>query len=225
MPSHYLISKTSGSNLQTLLLCFICSFAFSAGALDLNNKILEFINKRFGAAATERLQQWERIANYQQSITELQKLKLVNQFFNRVEFVSDQEHWNKEDYWATPLELLATNAGDCEDFSIAKYFTLREMGVPDDKMKITYVKALDLNQAHMVLAYYPKPDSVPLILDNLINKIKPATERTDLAPVYSFNGEGLWLSKMRGQEGKRIGNADRLDSWQELLTRHYKLLK
>jgi predicted transglutaminase-like cysteine proteinase len=225
MRSHYSLSKTTIRPIKALLCLAACLFTYSAIALDLNNKVLEFIDKRFGSAATERLQQWERIANYQKSITELQKLKLVNQFFNRVKFVSDQEHWNKEDYWATPLELLATNAGDCEDFSIAKYFTLREMGVSDEKMKITYVKALELNQAHMVLAYYPEPDSVPLILDNLINKIKPATERVDLAPVYSFNGEGLWLSKMRGQEGKRIGSADRLDSWQELLTRHYKLLK
>ncbi|WP_197479414.1 transglutaminase-like cysteine peptidase, partial [Oleiphilus sp. HI0132] len=81
--------------------------------------------------------------------------------------------------WATPLEFLATNAGDCEDFSIAKYFTLREMGIPDDMIKITYVKALELNQAHMVLAYYPTPDAEPLILDNLINEIKPAGQRTD----------------------------------------------
>nr|WP_231878374.1 transglutaminase-like cysteine peptidase [Oleiphilus sp. HI0117] len=183
------------------------------------------MDQRFGQDAVSRLQQWERIANYKQNITHQQKLKLVNQFFNRVKFVSDQEQWNKEDYWATPLEFLATNAGDCEDFSIAKYFTLREMGIPDDMIKITYVKALELNQAHMVLAYYPTPDAEPLILDNLINEIKPAGQRTDLAPVYSFNGEGLWLSKIRGQEGKRIGNADKLESWVELLNRHYKLLK
>ncbi|WP_082907191.1 transglutaminase-like cysteine peptidase [Oleiphilus sp. HI0132] len=196
-----------------------------ASALDLNSKVLDFIDQRFGQDAVSRLQQWERIANYKQNITHQQKLKLVNQFFNRVKFVSDQEQWNKEDYWATPLEFLATNAGDCEDFSIAKYFTLREMGIPDDMIKITYVKALELNQAHMVLAYYPTPDAEPLILDNLINEIKPAGQRTDLAPVYSFNGEGLWLSKIRGQEGKRIGNADKLESWVELFNRHYKLLK
>jgi len=62
---------------------------------------------------------------------------------------------------------LASNGADCEDFSIAKYFALKELGVPIQRLRITYVKAVRLNQAHMVLAYYPEPDAVPLILDNL----------------------------------------------------------
>ncbi len=81
------------------------------------------------------------------------------------------------------MELLTTNGGDCEDFSIAKYLTLRAMGVPDDQLRIIYVKALELNQAHMVLAWYKTPGSDPLILDNLINDIKPASQRNDLEPV------------------------------------------
>ena len=168
---------------------------------------------------------WEKISNTQKHLDDQSKLKLVNSFFNEAKFISDIKHWGKEDYWATPLELLATNGGDCEDYSIAKYFTLREMGVPIENMKITYVKAVKLNQAHMVLAYYEKPDAEPLILDNLIDEIKPASIRTDLVPVYSFNGEGLWLSKLRGQNGKRIGNADKLKSWQDLLTRHHSLME
>jgi len=199
--------------------------SFSAISLELNNEIISFIQKRFGSPAVERLQQWERLANLKTKTTDKQKLNLVNSFFNQAEFVSDIEHWGKEDYWATPLELLATNAGDCEDYSIAKYFTLREMGVPEEKMKITYVKALKLNQAHMVLAYYPTPNAEPLILDNLINKIRLSSQRPDLAPVYSFNGEGLWLSKLRGQEGKRIGDSGKLKNWRDLVTRYNRLLK
>ena len=205
-------------------LIFVFAAIGSASGLELNNSIINFIDDRFGPAAVKRIQQWEKISNYSKPISNEQKLKLVNAFFNKVRFLSDQEHWNKEDYWATPLELLATNAGDCEDFSIAKYFTLRDLGVPDEMMKITYVKALKLNQAHMVLAYYPSPDAEPLILDNLINEIKPASQRQDLAPVYSFNGEGLWLSKIRGQLGKRLGNSDKLDNWVELMKRHHNLL-
>jgi predicted transglutaminase-like cysteine proteinase len=138
----------------------------------------------------------------------------VNSFFNQLRFVSDIEHWGKEDYWATPMELLTTNAGDCEDFSIAKYQTLRSMGVPDEQLRIVYVKALELNQAHMVLAWYPRRDADPLILDNLINDIKLASQRSDLEFVYSFNGSGLWFSKA-GQE-KRIGEAEKLSRWHEL---------
>jgi len=209
---------------SSLMACLFVS-AFTVVALELNDDLIRFIEKRFGAQATQRLRQWEKIANLKTNLDISEKLSLVNRFFNRAEFVSDIKHWGKEDYWASPVELLATNAGDCEDYSIAKYFTLREMGVPIEKMKITYVKALKLNQAHMVLAFYPEPGAEPLVLDNLINEIKPASERDDLVPVYSFNGEGLWLSKLRGQEGKRIGDAKKLESWQELLDRHRTLMK
>lgn len=148
----------------------------------------------------------------------LPRLQLVNSFFNRLRFVTDMQHWGEEDYWATPVELLVTNGGDCEDFSIAKYLTLKAMGVPDEQLRIVYVKALELNQAHMVLAWYPEPDADPLILDNLINDIRPASERTDLEPVYSFNGEGLWLNQSSGRHQK-IGEARKLSRWQELRQR------
>jgi len=95
------------------------------------------------------------------------------------------------------LEFLATGAGDCEDFAIAKYFTLLELGVDESKMRITYVKSLRRNQPHMVLTFFASPKSVPEVLDNLIPEIKPATQRSDLLPVYSFNGTGLWTAKAR----------------------------
>src|SRR5690606_3765884 len=103
-------------------------------------------------------------------------------------------------------------------------FTLRELGVPDEQLKITYVKALEQNQAHMVLAYYETAEAEPLILDNLKPDVLPASARPDLVPVYSFNGEGLWLAKMRDREDRRIGDADSLDSWQALLRRHEIIL-
>ncbi len=199
-------------------------FTSLALALELGQTLLNVVRDRFGDDAVNRLLQWQKIANLERPLSEEQKLQLVNRFFNRAKFKSDFEHWGKEDYWATPVELLATNAGDCEDYSIAKYFTLKELGIAIEKLKITYVKAVKLNQAHMVLAYYPEPGAEPVILDNLINEIKPASERPDLIPVYSFNGEGLWLSKLRGQEGKRIGHPDKLDNWQDLLLRQNKLL-
>ncbi len=210
---------------RRFILLALCLLTASSIALELNQKLIDFIEDRFGNAAVQRLQQWEKIANFRGQATIEQKLALVNRFFNRAEFISDMEHWGKEDYWATPVELLATNAGDCEDYSIAKYFTLKEMGVAEEKLKITYVKAVKLNQAHMVLAYYHTPDSEPIILDNLIDELKPASERGDLIPVYSFNGDGLWLAKLRGQEGKRIGQSDKLENWQDLLSRQNKLFQ
>lgn len=99
--------------------------------------------------AFERLENWQRLHKLAANAPVERQLELVNRFFNRVKFVSDIRHWGEEDYWATPVELLTTNAGDCEDFSIAKYLTLKSMGVPDDQLRVVYVKALELNQAHM----------------------------------------------------------------------------
>jgi len=147
--------------------------------------------------------------------SEQSKLDAVNAFFNEMNFVSDVAHWGREDYWATPVEFLGTNGGDCEDFSVAKYFTLRELGVPDERMSLTYVKSLTLNQAHMVVTYFPQPSADPLVLDNIDGRIRRASTRTDLLPVYSFNGENLWLAKERGR-GKLVGGSDRLGRWRRL---------
>lgn len=161
---------------------------------------------------------WQKLISENQQQTEGEKLRLVNNFFNQLTYRSDLNTWGKEDYWATPAEALGKGQADCEDYSIAKYFTLRELGIPDKKMRITYVKALELDQAHMVLTYYPKPSAVPLVLDNLKGQILSANKRFDLAPVYSFNAEGLWLAKRRGT-GKKVGKSSRLSLWNDLKAR------
>lgn len=184
----------------------------------LSEKLLRQVSELYGYSARQRLLDWQALMDSHGTDTEVDKLGLVNDFFNAMRFVSDSKHWGVEDYWATPVEFLASKGGDCEDYSIAKYYTLKKMGVPETRMRITYVKALKLNQAHMVLAYYPTPGSVPLILDNLNSNILPATERDDLLPVYSFNAEGLWLAKSRTQ-GLKIGKSERVGLWDDLVMR------
>ena len=178
--------------------------------------VLHKITQNFGEAAKNRVVSWQKLIQNNQGNNEWRIINAVNTFFNQVQFVSDQKHWGIEDYWATPIELLSTNGGDCEDFSIAKYFTLLELGIPDKRLRIMYVKAIKLNQAHMVLTYYETPDSEPLILDNLINRIKAASQRPDLMPIYSFNGSNLWMSKERGQGRKIQGGSQRINLWRDL---------
>ncbi|MEJ0047516.1 MAG: transglutaminase-like cysteine peptidase [Rhodospirillales bacterium] len=158
---------------------------------------------KFGWGTGGRLGGWQRMVGgipadlRQQAGGELKLLDSVNGFFNRLPFVSDMEHWQVDDYWASPAEMLASDGGDCEDFAIAKYFTLKELGVPIERLRITYVKAVRLDIMHMVLAYYPAPDAVPLIMDNLDGRIRPASDRPDLVPVYTFNDDDLRLSEQR----------------------------
>lgn len=203
------------SSVLTLLLCFTVVGFIAADGLGLSDKLLNKILDIYGTEAKDRLLEWQSVVYDNKTAEEEEKLEIVNTFFNKSKFVNDIDHWNVEDYWATPVEFLSTDGGDCEDFSIAKYFTLREMGVPVEKMRIMYVKAVELNQAHMVLTYYPTPDAEPVILDNLINEIELASSRDDLVPVYSFNADGLWLAKERGK-GLRVGGSDRIQMWQDL---------
>ncbi len=206
------------SRLLIVLLGVFTIFSVPA-KLNISQELLLKIEKENGKAAVKRINLWQELMQSRKELPELEKLNLVNNFFNqRIEFVDDKTLWNLKDYWATPLEFLSKGAGDCEDYSIAKYFTLIELGVPENKMRLTYVKALRLNQAHMVLTYFSSPRAVPIVLDNLIPQIKKATLRTDLLPVYSFNGSGLWLAKFRGK-GKKVGSSGRLNLWNELKER------
>ncbi len=188
------------------------------GDVIVGKALIDSARELYGGAGAQRLIHWQNLLNYSQDLSEAQKLVEVNDFFNRMRFVRDIDHWGEEDFWATPVEFLASGAGDCEDYSIAKYFTLRELGVPDDKLRITYVKAVTLDQAHMVLSYFASPGAEPLILDNLVSEIRPASNRRDLEPVYNFNGDGLWLSRKRG-EGVLVGQSGEIKTWTELRQR------
>lgn len=211
---------------RTLWLVYLLtvSFVFSLWAVQAQNPLrldpalLDNVEKKHGSPAKQRLIDWQTMVNDDQSTNDYDKLKKVNEFFNRIDFVSDTLMWKQEDYWATPVEFLAMNGGDCEDFSIAKYFTLKKMGIDENKLNMTYVKALQLNQAHMVVTYYQTPEGEPLVLDNLNPEIVSASRRSDLMPVFSFNGSGLWLAKERSR-GKKVGNSDRYKRWMDLLQR------
>ncbi|VVO85304.1 hypothetical protein PS732_02058 [Pseudomonas fluorescens] len=167
-------------------------------------------------AGQQRIDAWQNLLATQKQVGEMEKLKVVNLFFNKqVRYVEDIDLWHEVDYWETPIEALWKGAGDCEDYAIAKYFSLRHLGVSSDKLRITYVKALRQNRAHMVLTYYATPDAMPLVLDSLIDLIQPASQRTDLLPVYSFNAEGLYLPGAKGN--KKVGDTKRLSRWQDVL--------
>jgi predicted transglutaminase-like cysteine proteinase len=220
------INRFRGHFFATLLLSslLVAQLVTARGDFVLEASVLDAAEKKYGGGARKRLLAWQQFVHDDTSNTDLEKLEKVNRFFNTNNFVSDAIHWLKKDYWATPIEFLASDGGDCEDFALAKYFTLRLLGVSEGKINMTYVKAWKLNQAHMVLTYYATPGAEPLVLDNLVNTIEPASKRPDLIPVYSFNGSGLWLSKERGR-GNLVGKSDRLKLWNNLLERMPDSLK
>lgn len=205
------------------LLLASAGLMFLAWAIDVFplDHVVQAVQQRYGGNAAAVAKDWANVLNAFKSGSEQQKLKDINDYFNRkMRFVDDMTLWGQEDYWATPIEALIKSAGDCEDYAIAKYFSLKFIGVPVSKLRITYVKAKiggpssNVTQAHMVLTYYATPDAEPLVLDNLLSEIRPASRRNDLLPIFSFNSEGVYMA---GKSEPQPGGGSRISRWNDLL--------
>ena len=204
--------------LASAVLCLLLMAAVSRSAADLTDMTDEKIATLVETLATNdaeratmraRLSGWKDLLGSaaNRGAADGAKLKAVNDFMHRTPFYCDPVMWCAEDYWAKPAEFLANDGGDCEAFSIAKYFSLKALGVEDSKLRIVYAVYRRGGQgaftgAHMVLAYYERPDAEPLILDNINHAILPASSRPDLDPIFGFNSGGLWSAKEQKGRGQ-----------------------
>lgn len=179
--------------------------------------LIEQAQALYGGQGRDRMLLWQQTLESSQNAATEEKLNAINDFFNQnIVWESDDFIWGTEDYWATPLETLTKGSGDCEDYAIAKYTSLVVLGVSPAALRLVYVKANrnGLSQAHMVLAWYDRPNGDPLILDNIEDNILRASKRSDLQPVFSFNGDAIWMgnqnSRMPGNPSARISRWKRV---------------
>jgi predicted transglutaminase-like cysteine proteinase len=190
---------------------------FAKDIYTLDQKFLIQTKKQFGIQAENKMIELVKLLNQLSSKSELVQLKAINDFFNEVKFEPDIKVWDKKDYWASREEFLDREEGDCEDYVIAKYFSLRQLGISDEKIFLTYVKAIKYKQSHMVLTYFSSKNATPLVLDNIIHTILPSTKRKDLRPLFSFNGEKIYMAKRRGL-GKEVPKGKvNLTKWTNLI--------
>jgi predicted transglutaminase-like cysteine proteinase len=202
---------------RLLLLLVLLGFGGTPGAWDADR--MQRAADRHGERAGLAVRQLQPLLRDLAALPEAERARRVNEFFNRrIASREDRDVWGRADHWASPLESLAQGAGDCEDFAIAKYFALLAAGVPVGRLRLVYVQAQQGGPqgpaiAHMVLAWYAEPNADPLVLDSLIDDVRPASRRPDLRPVFSFNGEGLW----QGAGGPAVPDAlARLSRWAEV---------
>lgn len=227
VPCEALAAKLAAGVLLMVALAFAQAIVDIGFTTRVSAELTEIYARKFGSQVPERIARWRAFAGEQKSSAflrrleaargrEAETLRLVNAAINgQVKWVDDQDHWGSPDYWATPAESIASAGGDCEDFSLAKYYLLKELGVPIQRLRITYVRALKLNgQAHMVLVYYPTPEAEPLILDNIDPIIRPASQRADLEPVYSFNDDEVQVV-----QGRQRGKPSQIRAWLGLQAR------
>ena len=203
-----------------VLISFSSLFSTASKTFNIDESQLKSIENKYGTQARTRVEEWDAMLESSKDETILNKIKNVNDFFNKITYKTDLSVWGEKDYWATPFEFMGSGAGDCEDYAIAKYFSLVKLGISDEKLRITYVSYKKANskfeQAHMVLTYYHKTGVEPIVLDNINKTLQVASKRPDLKPVYSFNASGLWQAKTKGEA--RVGNNE-LKSWKDLMSR------
>lgn len=133
---------------------------------------------------------WRDILAEAAPLEPMARLKAVNAFFNKWPYKTDLDNYAVEDYWATPVEFM-TRSGDCEDYAIAKFYALLQLGVPNDDMRVVAVTDHIRNIGHAVLVVHIGADSV--VLDNLSNLVMSHTRYPQYDPQFSVNETTRWM--------------------------------
>jgi predicted transglutaminase-like cysteine proteinase len=119
----------------------------------------------------------------------LEQIKEVHKFANKHKYILDINNWGETDYWESPGEFLLKN-GDCEDYAIIKYFSLRYLGFDADDIRVVVLFDNNLGIYHSVLAAYYEDDIY--ILDNQLSNITKDKNILHYNPVYSINEDHWW---------------------------------
>jgi predicted transglutaminase-like cysteine proteinase len=136
------------------------------------------------------IMQWKELTEGLKNASLEEKLDKVNDWSNAHPYIIDQINWGMNDYWETPYEFMEIN-GDCEDYAISKYYSLRAAGVPAEKMRVIIVQDLNLGGIiHAILGVIDGDDL--LILDNQIKQVRSAYKILHYKPIYSVNEDGWW---------------------------------
>lgn len=135
---------------------------------------------------------WEKFVTEQDTSDPSELLKAVNLYMNRSPYILDPVNWGIPDYWATPDEFFLKD-GDCEDYAISKYITLKRMGYDPNLMRLVILQDENLRVAHAVLAV--QLDGTFYILDNQVDAVLPHNKILHYRPVYSINEAGWWLHR------------------------------
>lgn len=135
----------------------------------------------------------------------------ANADVNSYDHIDDVLGWGTEDYWATPKEFYRKGAGDCEDYAIAKYFALRQAGIPANRMRLVVGELDDGDSTHMVLFVKYKET---FVLDNVVQKVTPLTEYLDFKVLYKFNETGVYFNSLSGKVSTAY-----IPKWQNVLNK------
>lgn len=142
------------------------------------------------------LERWWEFLGSLRGKTPREQLSAVNAFVNEQKYVGDKTNYGQEDYWAMPAQLMA-NGGDCEDYAIMKFLSLRNLGWSTEDMRLVVVQDTRQRTQHAVLAVQAEHDV--LILDNQSRYIESQANVPHYAPVVSMSDDRWWLHMIDAQ--------------------------
>jgi predicted transglutaminase-like cysteine proteinase len=140
------------------------------------------------------LAEWKAFLSGLKGRDRMAQIKEINRFMNAAAYIIDPINYRVPDYWATPRQFLNKD-GDCEDYAIAKFMSLRALGYDNASLRIVVLQDLNLRLAHAVLVAYV--DGKALVLDNQIPQVVPADIIRHYKPYYSINEDHWWLHRPR----------------------------
>jgi len=140
-----------------------------------------------GAAGEAK--RWLDFAQSINSLSKKDKIDRVNKYFNKWQYRTDMDAYGQSDYWATPVEF-AINSGDCEDYSIIKYFALRELGFSPDDLRIVVVRDQIRGIAHAIFVVFD--GNTVWVLDNQTDLLLPQERYSHYVAQYSINEKYRW---------------------------------
>jgi len=205
-----------------LILLLIFTTVLSSKELILTKKEINYIKKSPKKSyIINRFKKFKQMREKASTLPTNKKLAYVNAFFNKILPINDATKYSYDDYWATRKEFIIEGQGDCEDYVIAKYFTLIELGIKKKNLYFAVVQVKGKTSYHMNLLYLETPKSVPLVLDNLSFKVVPLPVRKKLITKFAFNEYNSHNLTKTGL-GKKV-NIDwgDVNKWEVLLDRVY----
>lgn len=207
---------------QIILLILIIISSLEAKKITLSQEDLALIqSKPTSSQIIYRLVKYKRLLETTKDFELLKKLSYINSFYNKILPINDDKKYKVDDYWATPKEFLIEGKGDCEDYAIAKYFTLLTLGIPKEKLYLAIVKVKNATSYHMVLLYIENNNSMPLVLDNLSSKVIEFNKRPKLIPEVIFNEKHTYILKNKKIYKKASINWKGENKWEKILKRVY----
>ncbi|WP_198304626.1 transglutaminase-like cysteine peptidase [Arcobacter vandammei] len=209
---------------QVIILILILSNALFSYEFKLNSKDYQNINSSPKKSFIEkRLEKYSELKIKIKDYELIKKLSHVNSFMNKTLPQFDTKSSGIDDYWATPKEFLISGHGDCEDYAIAKYFTLLEIGIKKENLYFAVVDVKGNRGSHMILLYSENKNESPLVMDNLSSVVIPFSKRKDLIPKFAFNEiDSYYLTNDKFTKKINL-NWGKENKWEKLLNRVYKL--